>query len=81
MVGTVIAPRHTRIVMWVLIALAITWELVAVTLGQHATISEWFWSLCSEPIFVFAFGLLAGHLVWQRDNCVNCGKSPIRKEP
>ena len=76
-----LTPKHTAIVMPVLIGLALVWEFAVLGLGEQATISEWVWSLTANPLVPFVVGMLVGPFVWQRSRCVNCGKNPIRREP
>jgi len=76
-----VTKRQTGIVMLTLIGVALVWEVVAVAIGQAATISEWTWALAvNYPLVPFLVGVLMGHLFWQRRNCINCGCNPIRKE-
>jgi hypothetical protein len=75
-----LGPRQTALVGWSFVALVLVYELLAMTHGEHATISEWVWSMSTSPLFAFACGLLAGHFFWQRSHCINCGRSPIHWE-
>lgn len=75
-----ISAKWTKIVFSSLVGLALIWEIVSLFLGQDATISEFIWQLVNYPFFSFSVGILMGHWFWQRNNCINCGKNPIRRE-
>ena len=75
-----LGPKHTAVVMWALIAVALAYEALALSFGRNATISEWVWTLSANPLFVFACGFLAGHFWFVKSRCVWCGRNPYRKE-
>ena len=64
--------------MWLVVLGCLVYEGLALTHGEHATISEWVWSTSRNQLFVFGAGMLAGHFWFTKKRCVNCGKDPYR---
>lgn len=75
-----LTPKHTAIVMPILIGLALVWEFAVLGMGEQATISEWVWSLTANPLVPFVAGMLMGHLFFPKSKCIHCGRNPYRKE-
>lgn len=73
-------PRHTAIAMVTLLGLAVAWEVLTLGLGDRATISEWVWSLTSNPLVPFVAGFLMGHWFFPKSRCVHCGRLPYRRD-
>lgn len=71
--------RHTAVVMPILIGLAVVWEFLVLGMGEQATISEWVWSLTTNPLVPFIAGMLMGHFFFPKNKCLHCGNTPYRK--
>lgn len=71
--------NKTRIFLGVALVCALGWEGLALAgvLGPHATISEGWWAIIEKfPLANLLFGILIGHLSWQRQICRHCGERP-----
>lgn len=56
----------TGIVLGVVVAGLITYDVWAYFQHADSTISEWVWAQSKNaPLIPFAFGVLCGHLFWQ----------------
>ena len=73
---TRLGPRQTKIAFWLIAGLAALYEVAALAFGRDATISQYVWNASTNPFFVFACGLLAGHFFFRKSTCENCGRDP-----
>lgn len=59
-----------------LIGLALIYEVMTLAHGDQATISEWVWTMSTNPLFLFAAAFQLGHWFYPKGSCAHCGSKP-----